>query len=727
MISKGVLCYTFLCTCFGADKNDKDDTKPRLFMFQDFLKPVPFLRFVFALATGIYCSEYLDKNMAWVFLAGFLFLFVSLLFVFYIPSVYRRFSLRWLCGVFFFLFLFHLGLISALLSRPLNIKGEYEVEAVGEVVEVDVTNSGYWKIIVIPHEVLSRDSVPVGPSDLWQIIVEPADSFLTVPVSSGNKVKFKTRIEGVLSGSPNPMAFDYGRYLFRQGISCSGFVNKEDFFVESRERAKGFLYLLKEAGSHAYRIYKENGITGKQLQILSALTLGMRQELDNETKTWFIRSGVIHVLAVSGLHVGIIFLFLNYILSGFLPQSSLFRLFLVIAVLVVYALLTGAAPSVLRAVIMLSVIQIGKYFRRQSNIYNLLCVSAFIILLIQPFSLFHVGFWLSHLAVAGIVTFYPLLRRFYAHRSIFVRNIGDMTAVSLSAQLGTFPLSLYVFRAFPGWFLLANFFILPLVGPILVLAGFLIVASGSELLSGLISGLLREMLTFMMEMVQWLNALPSAYISGLWISGLTMLLVYFFLITAAGWIYSRKRVFVKLSLFSLSLIIAALNVEYLQKRNANAFVVFDGGRTVYVGTVNSGRGMLYADEFTEQDFGFVCSGFFDRYSLDVQRTTVFENNETGEIELFPALNGIYLGLGDVNLSGIDLVEERKDEIKGIVVLGNPKGDLLSFVEEAECRSIIIAGSCPPWYSKQWLRELNEKGYLVYDVREKGAYVDFGER
>lgn len=696
-------------------------------MFQDFLKPVPFLRFVFALATGIYCSEYLNKSTMGVFLTGFVLLFACLLFVFYIPSVYRRFSLRWLFGAFFFLFLFYLGVISSFLSRPLRIKGEYEVEATAEVVEVDVTYSGYWRIVVTPREILSSDSVPVGPSDLWQIIVEPADSFFIAPVSSGNKVRFKTRLEGISSGSPNPMAFDYGGYLFRQGISCYGFVNKDDFFVESRDKAKGFLQRIKEARSKAYRIYKENGISGKQLQVLSALTLGMRQELDNEVKTWFVHSGVIHVLAVSGLHVGIIFLFLNYILNSFLPRRSLFRLFFVITVLVVYALLTGAAPSVLRAVIMLSVIQTGNYFRRQSNIYNLLCVSGFIILLIQPSSLFHVGFWLSHLAVAGIVTFYPLMHRFYAYRNIFVRSIGDMTSVSVSAQLGTFPLSLYVFRAFPSWFLLSNFFILPLIAPILVLANLLIVTSGSDFLSSLISGPLEELLTFMIEMVQWLNSLPWAYISGLWIGGLTMLLIYSFLITAAGWIYSKNRMFIKLALFSLLLIIAAFNVEYLLKRTTNAFVVFDGGRTTYVGTVNGGRGILYTDQFSERDIDFVCSGFFARYSFDVQRVTVFENNEMDEIELFPASNGIYLGLGDINLSEIDLVDDRKDKIKGIVVLGDTKGDLLSFVEEAGCRSIIIAGSCPPWCSEQWSQKLNREGYLVHDVREEGAYVNFGDR
>ncbi|MDK2840847.1 MAG: competence protein ComEC [Anaerophaga sp.] len=696
-------------------------------MFQDFLKPVPFLRFVIALATGIYCSEYLNKSTVGVFFAGFVLLFVCLLFVFYIPSVYRRFSLRWLCGVFILLFLFHLGVISSLLSRPLHIKGEYEVEATAEVVEVDVTYSGYWRIVVTPHEILSRDSVPVGPSDLWQIIVEPADSSFIVPVSSGNKIRFKTRLEGISSGTPNPMAFDYGGYLFRQGISCSGFVNKDDFFVESRDRAKGFLQRIKEARSKAYGIYEENGISGKQLQVLSALTLGMRQELDNEIKTWFVHSGVIHVLAVSGLHVGIIFLFLNYILNSFLPRRSLFRLFFVITVLVVYALLTGAAPSVLRAVIMLSVIQTGNYFRRQSNIYNLLCVSAFIILLIQPSSLFHVGFWLSHLAVAGIVTFYPLLHRFYAYRNIFVRSIGDMTLVSVSAQLGTFPLSLYVFRAFPCWFLVSNFFILPLIAPILVLANLLIVTSGSDFLSSLISGPLEELLTFMIEMVEWLNSLPSAYISGLWIGGLTMLLIYSFLITAAGWIYSKNRMFIKLALVSFLLIIAAFNVEYLLKRTTNAFVVFDGGRTAYVGTVNGGRGILYADQFSERDIDFVCSGFFARYSFDVQRVTVFENNEMDEIELFPASNGIYLGLGDINLSEVDVVDDRKDKIKGIVVLGETKGDLLSFVEEVGCRSIIIAGSCPPWCSEEWSSKLNDNGYLVHDVREEGAYVNFGDR
>ncbi|HKK67276.1 MAG TPA: ComEC/Rec2 family competence protein, partial [Bacteroidales bacterium] len=442
--------------------------------------------------------------------------------------------------------------------------------------EADITISGYYRFTVEPLEIHSGHSVPLAHDDRWQVIVEPADSIELLPAREGNIVCFKTELSGH-SAPTNPVSFDYGKYLFRQGISGTGFVKKDNFKVLPGGGLHGVLGQIKEMRHQTRQVYQENGIEGEELQVLSALTLGMRHELDDEVKERFVHSGAIHVLAVSGLHVGIVFIFLNLLLNTFLPARSFIRMLIVVAVLTFFALLTGAAPSVFRAVVMLSVIQVGNYFNRNGNIYNLLGISAFIILLVQPLSLYHAGFWLSHLAVAGIVTFYPIFRRFYAGGNIFVRGIGDLAAVSLSAQLGTFPLSIYLFRAFPSWFLLTNFLILPLVAPILVLTKLLVAFSGIPFVASMISGLLVEMLGFMLGMVEWLDTLPAAYIQGLWMAPLTMVLLYLFIGSIMIWESTRLRMFFKLSLLCLLGVVIMFNYDYWAKRTTNALVVFDTG------------------------------------------------------------------------------------------------------------------------------------------------------
>lgn len=186
----------------------------------------------------------------------------------------------------------------------------------------------------------------------------------------------------------------------------------------------------------------------------------------NSTRTQkklFTKTGVIHVLAVSGLHVGIIYLFLSWILKLKRNQvNAAWKIILLIFILFLYAMITGFSPSVSRAVLMFSFMRIGELFGKKVHTLNALAFSAFIILIYNPTELFQLGFQLSYFAVLSIVIFYPAIYGLLFFKNTILDKLWSLTAVTLAAQIGTFPWALYVFHQFPVYFILSNWVTIPL-------------------------------------------------------------------------------------------------------------------------------------------------------------------------------------------------------------------------------------------------------------------------
>ncbi len=689
--------------------------------FRDLLKRTPFLVFAFLLGSGIWLAQFV-KNQ---YLTAINFAAAVVLLIFLIVIFNVRFSSRyhnrWLPGVCFYLFLILTGILLVVIQRPAMVNGSFQVEGTARVVEADVTYSGYHSYAIEPLSIKADEPVPLCGNSRWQIVVEPSDSLLMPLAKPGYIIGFRGIISGHSQPS-NPDAFDYGKYLSQQGVSASGFVEQEYFWVVKERELSGIRGYVNSMRRETITIYRKYGIEGKELQVLSALTLGVRSMLDDEVKTWFIHSGAIHVLAVSGLHTGIIFLLLNWLLDLFLPKKSGIRVVVVILVLAFYALLTGGAPSVFRAVIMLSVIQIGTFYQKNSNIYNLLGVSSFVIMMVHPMSLYHIGFWLSHLAVAGIVTFYPVFRRFYSGGNIFIRGIGDLTAVSLSAQIGTLPLSLFTFRAFPTWFLLSNFFVLPLVAPILVFAKFLVLFSEVSFVSLMLAGVLNGLLGFLLDVVEWLNSLPHSYVKGLWVNGVTVGLLYAGVISFMIWYHAKLRFYLKTTLFFLLVLMIVFNLDFYRKKQTNALVVFDTKRQNVLGIVESGEGLIISDSIvTDRQLDFAGSGFFAKNSFVVRQKRLADCwSVDGEAMICEACDEFFLVLGNVD---VEKLKFRKiPHLSGIIFAGDVKGDVADFLNKVKCEKLIVAKSCPPWCTSKWADEADSLGLKMHFVAESGAFV-----
>ena len=365
------------------------------------------------------------------------------------------------------------------------------------------------------------------------------DSLNTL-LHTGDTIMAATRIHRIDSIG----RFDYRKYLLRQGIIGSAYVTR----YEHKPAASYPVPLQKRL----YQRLAAAGLEGDELAMVGALTLGYKEDLDPEIKRRFQASGAAHVLAVSGLHTGILYaLVLGLLTLGgrFKPryENQVGRCALsavIIAVMWGYAWITGMTPSVVRAVVMVTIVQVGYMLYRQSISLNTIAAAAVFILLVRPLDLFSVGFQLSFAATTAIVLFAKQCER-YIHRQMKHKGISRVYSwligtviISIAAQLGTIPLTISYFGYVSTYFLLTNMIVLPLA-TLLVPCGLV-----SLLLGGSWIGIWWTKISFglswlMNHSVGWIESLPGSTFPAC--ANGWMVAIYYGLLLLLCWVIAERK------------------------------------------------------------------------------------------------------------------------------------------------------------------------------------------
>ncbi|TDG35777.1 ComEC/Rec2 family competence protein [Pedobacter changchengzhani] len=303
--------------------------------------------------------------------------------------------------------------------------------------------------------------------------------------------------------------------MANQNIYEQAFINQKSVYKTNRSGGNPILKLalnLREKQIAKYRRLIKND---EAFAVASTLILGYRADLSKEILTAYSKTGTIHALSVSGAHVGIIYLVLNFLLVFLNRKRSLQLLkFVIICTLVWgYALITGLSPSVVRAAIMITIFMVATTFSKNKNGYNILAFSAFCQLLYNPFLIWNVGFQLSYIAVFGLIYLQPII-----YKSIYIKNkwldkLWNFIALSLAAQIVTFPLSIYYFHQFPVYFLLGNLFIMiPLV--FMMYLGIAVLIPIFEFLSPIFEWII----SCTNDVLRWISNLPASTFSSIWLT-----------------------------------------------------------------------------------------------------------------------------------------------------------------------------------------------------------------
>jgi competence protein ComEC len=362
-------------------------------------------------------------------------------------------------------------------------------------------------------------------------------------------------------GPANPGEFDYRRYLSFQQVYQQHFVKENQVILYGHEPPALLMATAYSLRNWCNNALKANLGSSREYAIAAALILGVKDSLDNELQKAYSAAGAMHVLAVSGLHVGIIYMLLGFSLGWVKKQKGgkyLFAL-VVLTALWMYAFVTGLSASVLRAVTMFSVVTLAQTWQRSSSTYNTLSVSAFALLCFDPYLIMSVGFQLSYAAVIGIVYLYKPINSWINFNYWLPRYLWQITAVSIAAQVATVPVSMYYFHKLPVFFWLANIFVIPAAAIILV--GGLVVMAIAWLTP--VATLLGTSLAYFIGWINWIifkvESLPHAQVTGIMPYAVEVWIIYLLIVLILMFFHFRKYLYLQLAAV-VCLLLSAVNI-----------------------------------------------------------------------------------------------------------------------------------------------------------------------
>lgn len=481
----------------------------------------PFIRISISLIPGIISFEYFPVLWDGYFLVLIFFT------VFYLVSwVYLRRQI--IHAILSFLFFSYLGGLLTLLNDQSSYHAHYinypAVDGmIGTIVSDATERDRYYRYNFSLHKVKEDTFFRSAIGRIYLYIEKD-----TSPLEYGDVLAVS---RGYFSLSPpkNPYEFDYKEYLRKQHIFAHAFVSSKEVFLIKNDPPNLLLSWAYAIRSSIQQKINNYIIKDRERAIFSALLLGIKDQLDHDIKTSYASAGAMHVLAVSGLHVGIIYYIILLLLRPVKEKQWGVIPFMLISLSVIwmYALVTGFSPSVMRAATMFSVIIISEAFNKRANIYNSLGVAAFLLIIIDPYIIYSVGFQLSFAAVFGIVFIYPRLYRMLDVPTRAGNYLWSITCVSVAAQLATFPLSLYYFHQFPTYFLISNLLVIPAAMSVLC-GGILMLLVGSifQNMGQVIGWLLQWLVCGLNEGISSLQMLPYPLFDWLYYDLCQVLLVY---------------------------------------------------------------------------------------------------------------------------------------------------------------------------------------------------------
>ncbi len=565
------------------------------------LNHIPLFRLIVPFSLGIMWSFYNPTPIGLEIIITVSVLTIFNLIMIKLKVLNSKYYNRWIFGVFSTVFFFIIGLTisnSRVEQFKANhfshfITANHHPEAYIATISSEPTINPKSIKAVLEVTQIKDNGVWIKTSGKCLVYFKTQDS---LNLQYGDVINF-LRTPTNVSPPANFDEFDYKRYLSHHYIYQRAYLANSDFKLIGFEP----ISIVKEKAINwrdfLLSRYQKFGIDGEELAIISALTLGKKESLTHELKSAYSSAGAMHVLAVSGLHVGIIFLVLRFMLGWmdkFKNGEAIKAVILIISIWF-YAFITGLSPSVIRAATMFSFMIVAVSFGRTSNIYNTLALSAFAILVYEPFMLLEVGFQLSYLAVIGIIYLHPYIYNLIEIPPGIIDKAWNITCVSLSAQLVTAPLGILYFHQFPTYFLLSNLIVIPAAFLIIFTAIGFQVLSIIPLIGKLISAILFGIVYSLNTLVKAMEQLPNSLITGLDISVIETWLMYLIIASFTIWLTQYNKKFV---IYSLGLIMALTISQTIEKwsiLNQKEITFYATGKQSSIEFVNGYHTLFIAD------------------------------------------------------------------------------------------------------------------------------------
>jgi competence protein ComEC len=509
----------------------------------------------------------------------------------------------------------------------------------------------------------------------------------------------------------NPHQFDYSKYLELRQVYHQLYLEPNELLLlsESKTSIYGFADQLRTTIN---KRLVAAGFKDDTLSIINALLLGQRQTIDKSIYNNYVNSGTIHILAVSGLHVGILLLILNFIFRPllYLKYGSVLRPLIIIILLCCFAVIAGLSPSVTRAVAMFSVISFAMHLKRSTSIYNTLVISAFFILLVKPTFLFEVGFQMSYLAVLGIVSVQPILYKLWQPKYWIVDKPWQIFTVTLAAQFGVVPISLFYFHQFPGLFFISNVVVIPFLGLILGFGLLVIALALLNMLHNTIVTVYSFIIDSLNAFIAWVAKFEDFLFRDIPFTLLQVVLSYFVIVTLVQTYKTTTFKWVTLCLIGLIGFQGVLFYNDFKNKN-DELIIFNKSRHTIIGLRHNDQLMVH----------------HNLDSLKQQTDNVIRNYKVGElidVVSKDSLQSIYQFKNKTMLI-IDSLAVYKGitfETAYVLLRNSPRVNLNRIIDSLKPEQIIADASNYKSYLRRWEVTCTERSMPFYRTNEKGAFI-----
>ena len=523
-----------------------------------------------------------------------------------------------------------------------------------------------------------------------------------------------------IKNAGNPGGFDYKRYSLFQGITHQVYLKENEFQILPGTNKKFINQFINRSRSAVLNILRTNIKGEKELGLAEALLIGYKDDLDKTLVQSYSNTGVVHVIAISGLHLGLIYWLLAWLFKPLQKRKlKWLRPIFILTGLWLFSILAGAQPSVLRSAVMFTCIVLGDSFERKSSIFNTLALSALLLLCINPYWLWDVGFQLSYAAVLSIVIFMQPIYHWLYIKNKVLDFIWKLNAVTLAAQILTIPIGIYHFHQFPANFLLTNFLAVPLSSFILLDEIFLCIFSFIPPVAAFIGNIITWLIWIMNSYIEQIEQLPFSLWDGLQIS---ILQAIFLFGVAAGfgfWLMEKNKTGFKFGLVALLAFAALRTVSFIQANNRQQLIVYNVSQKQAIDLID-GRKYLFAGDPDVLTDDFIRN-FHIKPSRVLHRVVPahdFENYLQQE-SLFSYKNKKIL---PINKTRYFFPIENKIPVDLLLVSGNPKLYFNKLTETFSVKQVVFDGSCPAWKINYWKKDCDSLHIPYHDVSEKGAFV-----
>lgn len=658
----------------------------------------PLVKVTIGFVLGLLVAFYFNPDF-WIGIGMVLFGFLLFLFTYF-------YSKKKFFGISVFLLSVGIGVFTQVLHSDIRNKNHYVHQISAEPQIIHLTLDSKLKPNAYNHRYFAEVNSVDNQKSKGTILIGISKNLYPKEPEIGTTFMVYSKI--IPNAVPkNPSQFDYGKYLERQKVYAQIYTDSTN--IRKLTTEKTIHYYSYKIRNRILDNLRKSGFSEEELTILHALILGQQQDISPEILQAYQYAGAVHILSVSGLHVAYIYLFLNFVLK-FIPnhkRGKLLKLSILLLSLWGFALLAGMAPAIVRAVTMFSFVSIGRFLTRNTNIIYTLLISMLLILLCNPSFLFDVGFQLSYLALFFIVWTKPMLDKFYNPTNKINKYIWDIATVSLSAQIGVLPLSLYYFHQFPTLFIVTNLFVL------LPLSFFMIYGVILSVLAlfGITNFYLSKIMEFGIGYINEVSIQVARFESFVFtdISFSKAMLVVWYLVIFSFFVWLNKRRFWNLALVLSSVLL--LQTVYIfnktETKNANEFIIFNKNRTTLLSDRKADKISVFTnDSLSENDY------LMKSYKVGSFSKII----KTDSLQNFYYSNGIKIMVVD-NSSVYN--EDLFPDV--VLLVGSPKINLERLLQNHQPEIIIADASNYKSYIELWKQTCEKHKIRFHSTYENGFY------